>query len=484
MSARVHRRLQASIEYMVLGDLAQCVLNALWRAGHEQRFEPLGSLTARDVILVRLRQLGMLQREGAGAVLDELLTELVAARAIRPDGDVLVLPILSADKPRVQRAPSMPPQSPEEAAQRQDEERRRENFERAFREYRRARRATGDTRLDAVLREEFRGVYREKRGRSARTSAEPPAEAPRSPEDPGARTSAEPPHPPAEGSSLLSLSSENSQEREERETPEEDVVARAGARAELGAEDPRGEDPAPRRIRPEDRRDGGSYGRGDHPLREHPEREPGGSAPSPEEAGGAPAQPPIEVLSNHELGALGLKGLELAGRVLKAGVPAAQVHELGALMREHGLTPEQLAGAGRFLGQVDVRTRYDWEATVAAKGEVTLHFLLGKRLADGRREGDRLLALVTEGEAFRARTRSPSAQGSLPLGSSARGPAAGAPSRPAAPLSLAQQRAREIEARQASGEQPRVSGLAFGARPGPGPVSAGGGGPAGASETG
>lgn len=467
MSARVHRRLQASIEYMVLGDLAQCVLNALWRAGHEQRFEPLGSLAARDVILVRLRQLGMLQREGAGAVLDELLTELRAARALVPDGDVLVLPILSADKLRAPREPS-PPQSPEEATQRQDEKRRRENFERAFREYRSARRATGDARADAVLREEFRGVYREKRGRGARTSAEPPAEPLRRPEDPGHEPPLGPPHPPAEGSSLLSLSSENSQEREERETPEEDVVARA--RVELGAEDPRGEDPAPRRIGPDDRLDGRDYGRGDHPLREHPERESGGSDPTPEGPEGVPARPPLAELSNPELGALGLKGLELAGRALKAGAPVSQVQELGALMREHGLTPEQLAGAGRFLGQVDVRTRYDWEATVAAKGEVTLHFLLGKRLADGRREGYRLLALVTEGETFRARARGPSAQGNLPLGSSGTGPAARAtapPRAPARPLSLGQERALEIEARRtkSDGGRPVVISNPFG-RPG------------------
>lgn len=482
MSARVHRRLQASIEYMVLGDLAQCVLNALWRAGVEQRFEPLGGLTARDVILVRLRQLGMLQREGAGAVLDELLRELVAARAIRPDGDVLVLPILSADKERTPRAPAAPALTPEESREAAEAQRQRESFERSFRNHKQHLRTVGDARADdprydAELRAEYRAIYRPRR-RSARAGggAElpvgvPPAAEERLPEEAevqGAQVPAEVP-PVASASRVSSLSSlsENSQERE-GETPDEGDVAQARARgATPGATSATSGTSAA-----EQRATAPGYGRAEVPSRELPERSRGSSAPSSE-----PPVPSHLDLTDPELGALGLEGLALGGAALEQDPSAAQVEDLGAFMRAHGLTPARLAVAGRFLRQVDVGARYHWDQATCARRAVTLDFLLGKRVR-GERDGQRLLALITEGEKVEARARAPGSQGNLPLGSNARGPAA--------PLSIAQQRAREIaEAQRASGTRPVVSNP-FGPRAGssgPGPVSAGGG-TAGASETG
>ena len=97
MSVHVSGTLARCREFLSVSELAQLVLVALWQHGVVQRFEPMGLLTARDVIVGILRRKNLFHRDGARALLDELIQELIDQEALQEDGPALVLPILSAD---------------------------------------------------------------------------------------------------------------------------------------------------------------------------------------------------------------------------------------------------------------------------------------------------------------------------------------------------------------------------------------------------
>lgn len=462
---RVHRRLQASVEYMVLGDLAQCVLNALHRAGHVQRFTPLGTLSARGAVLVRLRQLGLFQRPGAEGSFEGVLEELLAAGALTVDGDALVLPILSADKLREPR-PAARALTPEQAEAATRATRARENFERAYRLWRQKARDAGDARSDAELREEYRASYRPRRGPGQTEGTEgaqadglpvelPPAEAQNfrgAPEHPpvglpvGVEVVA-----PASRVSLSSLSlCSNSQEREgERDSGETPRGREAPAARTSGNAQPevqRAEVPTV-----------GTTGTSDTPgdFRERATGSATDGSPPAEEP-----PPAAATLTDAELGALGLGGLARAGAKLADGSSAAQVRELGAWMRAREVPPEQLARAGRFLAGCDIAARYAWDATTVDRGAVTLDFLLGKRTAEGR-EGARLTTLLQD--AAKAKPRATQGQLNLQPGAHARtapptAPAAVASPPPAAagPVLVKLKEVAEAERARAAGEAPRI----------------------------
>lgn len=156
MSASAPNRLAASREFMAVGEVAQLVLAGVWKAGVEQRFEPLGLNTARDMMLATLRRKNLFLRDGARALFDSVVDELVDAGALREvDGGALLLPILSADRLKVPKVT----RSPEERASAEESER-----ERAARGmYLKRRRDLGDTRPDEVIRAEY--VYTPRRRR-------------------------------------------------------------------------------------------------------------------------------------------------------------------------------------------------------------------------------------------------------------------------------------------------------------------------------
>lgn len=483
---RTPRRLQASVEYMVLGDLAQCVLSALWRAGHVQRFNSLGSLSARGAVLVRLRQLGLFQRPGAEAAFDGVLEELLAAGALTADGDALVLPILSADKLREPR-PTPQPLTPDEAQAAAQAARERDTFERAYRAWRTKARAAGDLRLDEELRTHYREQVYRPRGAYGRNSETAPANSGHAAvigrNSTPANTATNSATPSRNSDLSLPLPGEKSLEREERrerepragEAPLPPNTAAEFAPAPTTPEAPsfQGSDNQAPRI-PSPRIPRGTTGiRDDAPA----PAAPAPSAPSPADPSPAldtaPEQAVTRELSDEELGRLGLEGLARGGERFDRAAPHAQVLELGAWMRAASVPPEQLADAGRFLATLKVAERYAWDTTVSARGAVTLAFLLGKRVATGGREGQRLHELVRDARAAAARSRGHHPQHQLPLPSGTRASTAAPAKAALTPVAVKAVERAEAETARASGEAPRIKDRPAWARAG-GPAGEGG----------
>lgn len=453
-----------------LRPLAAYVVEDLWALDAPQGFAPTHELSARKVILVRLRaDRQRFLRDDDCAALDQVLDELVAAGVLHDEAGTLRWADSSLAV-SLRRPAELPAPSPDQRAV-GGAEPANENEKRACRAYVQRRREKGDHRPDDTLREEHRNRYRGRGTLLGRAEADVTEHVPRSvPRN----------VPRAEIATITSRHLRNSSSsspkhleiKNKKEEEEGPCGNAAGARTGMsGPEHPERltEHSRSTAHRPQDDLDA-------IVLRPR-------AAGIDRVADGASVDTRRGTVGGSDgdlrLGRVGFEGLRRAGERLAPNHNERELRELAAVMRRHNFSTGDMQLAGAVLGQIDVASKYHWDSETAARGAVKLSLLLGRSGAAGR-DGSRIVELVEAGrrQADRAAKRSevvapgpvrgptgatigaarsparPPTSGSLSGARASASPSAGAS--PPRVGELATERAREIAA---NSQQPK-SGLA------------------------
>lgn len=94
------RALVKSREFLALDSVPRLVLRIVWKKGEEQTWSPQGSTTAEEFFVREVAASGYFAEHDARAIIGGAVTAMMGSGALVGQGESLVMPVLSGDRPR------------------------------------------------------------------------------------------------------------------------------------------------------------------------------------------------------------------------------------------------------------------------------------------------------------------------------------------------------------------------------------------------